>query len=36
MKEVFFVVEEVLEGGFTARALGESILQMQKQLKSCG
>ncbi len=25
MKEVFFVVEEALEGGFTARALGESI-----------
>lgn len=25
MKEVFFVVEEALEGGFTAKALGESI-----------
>lgn len=25
MKEVFFVVEEALEGGFTSRALGESI-----------
>lgn len=25
MKEVFFVVEEALEGGFTAKAPGESI-----------
>ena len=25
MKEVFFVVEEALEGGFIAKALGESI-----------
>jgi predicted RNase H-like HicB family nuclease len=25
MKEVFFVVEDALEGGFTAKALGESI-----------
>lgn len=25
MNEVFFVIEEALEGGFTARALGESI-----------
>ena len=25
MKEVFFVVEEALEGGYTAKALGESI-----------
>jgi predicted RNase H-like HicB family nuclease len=25
MTEVFFVVEEALEGGFTAKALGESI-----------
>ncbi|MDZ4810211.1 MAG: 2-oxoisovalerate dehydrogenase [Bacteroidota bacterium] len=25
MKEVFFVVEEAIEGGFIAKALGESI-----------
>ena len=25
MKEIFFVVEEALEGGFIAKALGESI-----------
>ena len=25
MKEVFFLVEEALEGGYTAKALGESI-----------
>jgi hypothetical protein len=25
MNEVFFLVEEALEGGFTAKALGESI-----------
>ena len=25
MKEVIFVVEEALEGGYTAKALGESI-----------
>jgi len=25
MNEVFFLVEEALEGGFTARAIGESI-----------
>lgn len=25
MNEIIFVVEEALEGGFTARALGESI-----------
>jgi hypothetical protein len=25
MKEIFFVVEEAIEGGFNARAIGESI-----------
>lgn len=25
MNEIIFVIEEVVEGGFTARALGESI-----------
>ena len=25
MNEIFFLVEEALEGGFTARAIGESI-----------
>lgn len=25
MNEVFFLVEEALQGGFTARALGESV-----------
>lgn len=25
MKEVFFLVEEAIEGGYTAKALGESI-----------
>jgi hypothetical protein len=26
MNEIIFVIEEAVEGGFTARALGESIL----------
>ncbi|HXH99933.1 MAG TPA: hypothetical protein VNI52_06670 [Sphingobacteriaceae bacterium] len=25
MKEIFFLVEEIIEGGYTAKALGESI-----------
>ena len=33
MTEVFFVVEEALEGGFTAKALGESIFTEAETLE---
>lgn len=33
MTEVFFVVEEALEGGLTARALGESIFTEAETLE---
>lgn len=33
MTEVFFVIEEALEGGFTARALGESIFTEAETLE---
>ena len=33
MKEVFFVVEEALEGGFTAKALGESIVTQSETIE---
>jgi hypothetical protein len=34
MNEIIFVVEEALEGGFTARALGESIFTEADDLAS--
>ena len=33
MKEIFFIVEEASEGGFTAKALGESIFTEAETLK---
>lgn len=34
MNEIIFLVEEAVEGGFTARALGESILTEADDLDS--
>lgn len=34
MKELIFVVEDAPEGGFTARALGESIFTEAEDLKT--
>jgi predicted RNase H-like HicB family nuclease len=33
MKEIIFIVEEALEGGFTAKALGESIFTEAETLE---
>jgi Zn ribbon nucleic-acid-binding protein len=33
MNEIFFLVEEVPEGGFTAKALGESIFTQAESLE---
>ena len=33
MNEIFFLVEEALEGGYTARAIGESIFTEAESLE---
>lgn len=36
MKEIVFIVEEALEGGFTAKALGESIFTEAETMEELG
>jgi hypothetical protein len=35
MKELIFIVEEAPEGGYTARALGESIFPRPMMYRAC-